>query len=79
MAENIQQICWLLGPKTLKAVYVTPAFEDICGRPLDRLDPTSYRTLIHPADADFTFTPPEDARQVDFSVVTGELHTGGSP
>ena len=52
MAENIQQICWLLGPKTLKAIYVSPAFENICGRPLDRLDPTSYRTLIHPADAE---------------------------
>jgi hypothetical protein len=34
---------------------------------------------VHPADADFTFTPPEDAKQVDFDVVAGELHTGGSP
>jgi hypothetical protein len=33
---------------------------------------------VHPADAEFTFTPPEDAKQVDFSVVTGEPHTGGS-
>ncbi len=33
---------------------------------------------VHPAHADFTFTPPKDAKQVDFSVVTGELHTGGS-
>jgi hypothetical protein len=34
---------------------------------------------VHPADVDFTFTPPEDAKQVDFSVVTAELRTGGSP
>jgi hypothetical protein len=34
---------------------------------------------VHPADADFTFTPPADAKQVDFGVVTGERHTGGSP
>ena len=34
---------------------------------------------VHPADADFTFTPPEDAKQVDFSMVAGELQTGGSP
>lgn len=34
---------------------------------------------IHPADADFAFTPPEGAKQVDFGAVTGELHTGGSP
>jgi hypothetical protein len=40
---------------------------------------SNWNFSVHPADADFTFTPPEDARQVDFSVVTGELHTGGSP
>jgi hypothetical protein len=34
---------------------------------------------VHPADADFTFMPPADAKKVDFNVVTGELHTGGSP
>jgi hypothetical protein len=31
---------------------------------------------VHPVDADFAFTPPKDAKQVDFSVFTGELHTG---
>jgi hypothetical protein len=34
---------------------------------------------VHPADAAFTFTPAEDAKQVDFGLVAGELHTGGSP
>ena len=34
---------------------------------------------VHLADADFAFTPPEGAKQVDFGAVTGELHTGGSP
>ena len=34
---------------------------------------------VHPADADFAFTPPAGAKQVDFGVVAGELRTGGSP
>ncbi len=53
MAENIQEIFWLLDPKTLKAIYVSPAFEPICERPVDSIyaDPLSYRTLIHPDDA----------------------------
>jgi hypothetical protein len=34
---------------------------------------------VHPADAEFTFTPPEGARQVDFGTVTDELRTRGSP
>ena len=34
---------------------------------------------VHPADAEFTFTPPAGARQVEFGTVTGELRTRGSP
>jgi PAS domain S-box-containing protein len=53
MAENIDEIFWLLDPKSLGAVYVSPAFEHICERPVSSLlsDPTSYRDLIHPDDA----------------------------
>ncbi|HKW64051.1 MAG TPA: PAS domain S-box protein [Candidatus Acidoferrum sp.] len=53
MAENIDEIFWLLDPKTLDAIYVSPAFEHICERPVASLlsNPTSYRDLIHPEDA----------------------------
>jgi hypothetical protein len=34
---------------------------------------------VHPADAEFTFTPPDGAKQVEFGTLTGELHTRGSP
>jgi PAS domain S-box-containing protein len=53
MAENIDKIFWLLDPKSLGAIYVSPAFEHICQRPLGslRADPTSYREIIHPEDA----------------------------
>lgn len=53
MAENIDEIFWLLDPKSLGAIYVSPAFEHICERPIAKLlsDPTSYRDLIHADDA----------------------------
>src|SRR5260370_13045930 len=52
MAENIQEIFWMMNPVTKEATYVSPAFEQICERPLDALysSPTSYRELIHPED-----------------------------
>jgi hypothetical protein len=34
---------------------------------------------VHPADAEFSFTPPEGAAKVEFGTVTGELRTRGSP
>ncbi len=53
MAENIDEIFWLLDPKSMGAIYVSPAFEHICERSLGslRANPTSYRDLIHPEDA----------------------------
>lgn len=55
MAENIDEIFWLLDPKTLGAIYVSPAFEHICEQPVSSLlsNPTSYRDLIHPDDASY--------------------------
>src|SRR5260370_12886537 len=52
MADNIQEIFWILEPQTKEVSYVSPAFEQICELPLDSLDsnPTSYRELIHPQD-----------------------------
>jgi hypothetical protein len=47
------------------------------GSPNFVVEMSNWNFGVHPADADFTFTPPEDAKQVDFGVVTGELHTGG--
>lgn len=53
MAENIDEIFWLLDPNSLGAIYVSPAFEHICERPVASLaaNPTSYREIIHPDDA----------------------------
>lgn len=53
MADNIDEIFWLLDPKSLRAIYVSPGFEHICERPLASIqaNPTSYREIIHPEDA----------------------------
>jgi PAS domain S-box-containing protein len=52
MAENIQEIFWMLDANTYEVIYVSPAFETICGMPCQRLydSPTSYREIIHPED-----------------------------
>jgi PAS domain S-box-containing protein len=52
MAENIQEIFWMLDPETKGAIYVSPAFEPICETPLEAIyrNSTSYRELIHPED-----------------------------
>ena len=52
MAQNIQEIFWTLDPETKDATYVSPAFEQICERPLNSFNPNqgSYLEIIHPAD-----------------------------
>jgi PAS domain S-box-containing protein len=52
MAENIQEIFWMMDPKTKEVTYVSPAFEVICELPLESIysDPTAYREWIHPSD-----------------------------
>ena len=63
MADNIQEIFWMLDPKTKEAVYVNQAFESITGRPRDslRANPTSYQELFHPEDRVRVLTRLEDA------------------
>ncbi len=70
MAENIDEIFWLLDPESLGAIYVSPAFEHICERPLDsfRSDPTCYRDIIHPEDAPHVLT------QLALLETTNEFH-----
>ena len=70
MAENIDEIFWLLDPKSLGVIYVSPAFEHICERPVASLvtNPTSYRDLIHPDDA------PHVLEQLAYLEQTNEFH-----
>jgi PAS domain S-box-containing protein len=63
MADNIQEIFWMLDPKTKEAVYVNQAFESITGRAGEslRANPTSYQELFHPEDRVRVLTRLEDA------------------
>jgi PAS domain S-box-containing protein len=52
MADNIQEIFWMIDAETRKILYVNPAYETITGRPREalKLDPLSYEEVIHPDD-----------------------------
>jgi formate hydrogenlyase transcriptional activator len=52
MAENIQEIFWMVDAVSKHAIYVNPAFEQITGRTCASLqeEPLSYREIIHPDD-----------------------------
>ncbi|HEY4042739.1 MAG TPA: DUF2092 domain-containing protein [Rhodopila sp.] len=49
------------------------------GRPNFVAEMSDWNFGVHPADADFAFTPPEGARRIEFGAVTGELRAGASP
>jgi two-component system cell cycle sensor histidine kinase/response regulator CckA len=52
MAESIQEIFWVLDASTQQVIYVSPAYERICGRTCESLygAPRSYVDVIHPQD-----------------------------
>lgn len=52
LADNIQEIFWMVDAFTKQAIYVNPAFEHITGRTIASLldAPLSYREIIHPDD-----------------------------
>jgi PAS domain S-box-containing protein len=52
MANNIQEIFWMLDAENMKVLYVNPAYETITGRSCESLshDPKSYEDVIHPED-----------------------------
>src|ERR1700678_2176398 len=52
MADNIQEIVWMIDAETKKALYVNAAYETITGRSCQSLleNPSSYEDLIHPED-----------------------------
>jgi PAS domain S-box-containing protein len=52
MADNIQEIFWLLDASTKEVLQVNRAYETITGRSIETLkqNPTSYADVIHPDD-----------------------------
>jgi PAS domain S-box-containing protein len=52
MANNIQEIFWMMNAGTQEVTYVNPAYGTMTGYSVESLqeNPTSYRELIHPED-----------------------------
>jgi PAS domain S-box-containing protein len=52
MAENIQEIFWMMNARTKEVLYVNPAYETITGRSVESLldNLSSYADLIHSSD-----------------------------
>jgi PAS domain S-box-containing protein len=52
MANNIQELFWMMDAKTQEITYVNPAYAVITGHSIESLcdNPSSYRELIHPED-----------------------------
>jgi len=52
MADNVQEIFWMIDAETRKTLYVNPAYETITGRSRAALkeDPLSYEEIIHSDD-----------------------------
>ena len=65
MADNIQEIFWVIDPETRRAIYINPAYEIITGRSCQSLieQPSSYGEAIHPDDRDQVLAKLEQAAQ----------------
>ena len=52
IAENIQNVFWMVSPDRSKIIYVSPAYEEIFDRSCQSLydDPASWLLAIHPDD-----------------------------
>jgi PAS domain S-box-containing protein len=63
MADNIQEIFWMLDAHSKDALYVTPAYEAITGRSCASLQasPKSYQEMFHPEDRVRILTRLEEA------------------
>jgi len=69
MADNIQEIFWMIDAETRRTLYVNRAYEAITGRSREALqeDPRSYDEIIHPDDrVQVLFKLDEATRTGDF-------------
>ena len=65
MADNIQEVFWVIDPESKKATYVNPAYETITGRSCQSLieEASSYEKAIHPDDRAHVLAKLERAAQ----------------
>jgi PAS domain S-box-containing protein len=75
MAAHVQEIFWMMNARTRALLYVSPAYEKICGRSLEPLysSPAGYHEVIHPEDRErmeerFQVLPKDDFSE-EFRIV----------
>lgn len=63
MANNIQEVFWMMNAVTKEVVYVSEAYEAITGHSLAEIreNPSSYKELVHPQDRTRFLTKLEEA------------------
>jgi len=73
MANNIQEIFWMMDAETQEITYINPAYATITGHPAESLqeNPSSYRELIHPEDRIRVLSRLQDL--VDFGILDEEF------
>jgi PAS domain S-box-containing protein len=55
LAENIREVFWVASPDNQKVDYISPAYEEICGRSCASLyaDSMSWLEFVHPEDREW--------------------------
>ena len=73
MANNIQEIFWMMDAETQEITYVNPAYATITGHSIESLqeNPSSYRELIHAEDRIRVLSKLRDL--VDFGIFDEEF------
>lgn len=73
MANNIQEIFWMMDAETQEITYINPAYATITGHTVESLQqsPSSYRELIHPEDRIRVLSRLQDL--VDFGALDEEF------
>jgi PAS domain S-box-containing protein len=65
MADNIQEVFWMIDADSKRATYVNPAYETVTGHSCRSLieEPSSYEKVIHPEDRAHVLAKLEQAAQ----------------
>ena len=81
LTQNIREVFWISSADAREHDYVSPAYEEIFGQPVQKLhdDPSAFLALVHPDDrekmAKRTVDPPLDGLGVEYRIIRpdGEL------
>jgi PAS domain S-box-containing protein len=69
LAENIHEVFWMIDAREGRYVYVSPAYEEVSGRPRQSLyeQPRSWIETIHPDDRDRVIAQEQQLRRGVFT------------